>query len=212
MSSPERILDVATRRFAQHGFDGTSLQHIADEVGIRKPTLLYHYASKEALRHAVLDGVFEHFRQILPGLLARDPAKPGRFWFDAIADELTRFFLREPDRARILLRHSLDDPNDMRLRLVENLRPWMLLVAEQIRVGIAEGSIHADTDPESYVLHVVTLTIAAISGLDVVTATLAPTEDRRPEARERYVAELARIARRALFTEPPAPSRFGETP
>lgn len=210
MSSPERILEVATRRFAQQGFDGTSLQEIAEEVGIRKPTLLYHYASKEALRHAVLDGVFDHFRRILPRLLAVDAARPGASWFDAIADELTRYFLREPDRARLLMRHSLDHPEDMRQRLVENLRPWMLLVGEQIRAGIGEGRIQKDADPESYILLVVTLTIAAISGLDVIIAPLAPQPENATVARERFLLELSRIARRALFVRSSSPAQPGE--
>ena len=48
------ILDRAAALFARRGFAKTSVQDIADAVGLSKAGLLHHFPSKEALHAAVL--------------------------------------------------------------------------------------------------------------------------------------------------------------
>ena len=50
----EGILDRAAGLFARHGFEQTSLQAVADAVGLSKAGLLHHFPSKDALHEAVL--------------------------------------------------------------------------------------------------------------------------------------------------------------
>jgi AcrR family transcriptional regulator len=50
----EGILDRAAALFARHGFEHTSLQAVADAVGLSKAGLLHHFPSKDALYAAVL--------------------------------------------------------------------------------------------------------------------------------------------------------------
>ena len=51
----ERILVAAMAAFGTRGYDGTSLDDLARELGIRKQTILYWFPSKEALLEAVVD-------------------------------------------------------------------------------------------------------------------------------------------------------------
>ncbi|PZA19646.1 TetR/AcrR family transcriptional regulator, partial [Modestobacter versicolor] len=50
----EQILDRAAALFARHGFEHTSVQAVADAVGLSKAGLLHHFPSKDALHAAVL--------------------------------------------------------------------------------------------------------------------------------------------------------------
>ncbi len=45
----ERILEVAARLFSEQGFAGTSIRDIADELGVTKAALYYHFPSKDAI-------------------------------------------------------------------------------------------------------------------------------------------------------------------
>ena len=51
----ERILDDALSSFGTIGYDGTSLDDLANGLGVRKQTILYHFVSKRGLLGAVVD-------------------------------------------------------------------------------------------------------------------------------------------------------------
>mgnify|MGYP001549501394 CR=1 FL=1 len=90
MSAREDILAEATRQFAARGFDGASLNDIAEAVGVRKASLLYHFPSKDELRKAVLNGLLSCWRERVPRLLMA--ATSGKGQFDALIRELLDFF------------------------------------------------------------------------------------------------------------------------
>ena len=50
----QQILETAQRLFAEHGYDATSLQMIADEMGLTKAAVYYHFPAKVDIRHAIL--------------------------------------------------------------------------------------------------------------------------------------------------------------
>lgn len=197
MDNAAQIRTVATQLFAALGYEGTSLQAIAERVGVTKQTLLYHYPSKDALRRAVLDQVFAHFRERLPQML--QAVTGGHDRFEALTRELVQFFESDPDRALLLVRELLDNPADMRRVLGDNLRPWVLLVGQYVRQGQESGLIHADVDPEAFVLNVI-VAVLAIVAVRPIAAHVLGDEPAANAGDTRQVRELFRTHRAALFT------------
>ncbi|MGZ6067510.1 MAG: TetR/AcrR family transcriptional regulator [Polyangiales bacterium] len=188
---------AATRLFAAQGFEATSIQAVADEVGVTKQAVLHHFANKELLRHAVLDAILAHWNDALPRLLLAAAGEGNRQRsrsedrFDAVFGELHRFFAEDHNRALVVLREALDRPTEMRKLLRGPVRPWLAAITGYIRAGQEAGTHHADLDAEAYVVHILQLVIAAAASAPVWSALV--------DSRPRYDAELARIARSSLF-------------
>jgi AcrR family transcriptional regulator len=51
------LIDVATRLFAEHGYEGTSIEAVLAESGVSRGSLYHHFPGKDALFWAVLEGV-----------------------------------------------------------------------------------------------------------------------------------------------------------
>ena len=197
-----RILDAATRRFAAAGYDGTSVKTIAEDVGIRKPSLLYHFSTKAELHRQVMARLFEHWNEVLPRLLMA--ATSGKRRFESLMEEVIGFFTEDPDRARLLLRESIDRPDELRSEFADYIRPWLHIISDYIRRGVDDGIIHRDVDPEAYVVTVIQLVVSRVATTDVFGAEVPENDE---SARQRRTEETIRLARAALFmTRPRAES------
>lgn len=200
----ERIVDAATRLFAERGFDGVSVQAIADAVGIRKPSLLYHFSSKEQLRAEVLDRMLAHWKDELPRILVA--AQTGKDRFRGGLGALVGFFTTKPSRARLVVREMLDQPERVRELMNAEFQPWTRMITDYIRMGQQAGSVRADVDPESWVAQVVTMVIGTAACGDVTGSLVSrPDTGEAPIPREQ-IDELVRIASRSLFNTRPAPA------
>jgi AcrR family transcriptional regulator len=61
----QRILDVARELFATRGVQRTSLQDIADRLGLTKPALYYHFASREELVRSIVQPLIDDGEQFI---------------------------------------------------------------------------------------------------------------------------------------------------
>jgi AcrR family transcriptional regulator len=190
-----RILTHATRLFAEDGFDGTSLQDVADAVGVSKPAVLHHFGTKEDLRRATLDAIFAHWSLELPKVLLSASASGDRV--DGVLAEVMRFFREDPNRARMLLREALDRPKELASLLRGPSRQWLRAVSGYVAAENRAARQYGNVDAEAYVVTIIQMIIVAAALADLAPAVLPAAN-----ASARCEKELHRIAKVALFSVP----------
>ena len=72
----QRIQEVARELFAQRGVQRTSLQEIADRLGITKPALYYHFSSREELVRSIVQPIIDEEEAFLVGQEALGEVEP----------------------------------------------------------------------------------------------------------------------------------------
>ncbi|MCR4939677.1 MAG: TetR/AcrR family transcriptional regulator [Treponemataceae bacterium] len=63
MSTKENILEAALTLFSERGYDGTSVEQIAQAVGIKAPSLYKHFKGKEEILNAIIDSAEARYEE-----------------------------------------------------------------------------------------------------------------------------------------------------
>ena len=100
VASRERIHVAALKLFARHGFDGVSLQMIADEVGLHKSSLFHHYRGKLELITDVLEAALA---RVVEHVAPLESGPPELETLLGVVDVLIDHFSDEPDAARLFM-------------------------------------------------------------------------------------------------------------
>ncbi len=93
-----QVARVAARLFAERGYDATSVREIVEAAGVTKPTLYYHFGSKEGLAQALLTLPMTAFSGRLRACLdaSDDPVANLAAQFESHFE----FIREDPDRGR----------------------------------------------------------------------------------------------------------------
>ena len=138
-----RMVQAALRLFAERGFESTSMDAIAREAGVAKPTLYNHWADKEALMMEVMlyvNGISDERRELDSGDVVEDLA-----WI------LTR---RPPDefeelRSRMmpgLITYSATHPEFGVAWRNNIMEPARKALAKALKRGIKRGQLSSGLD------------------------------------------------------------------
>ena len=192
-STRQQILDEAIACFAQAGYDGTSLNDIAAGVGIRRPSLLHHFPSKEALYQEV----FEHLLSDWFDRLAGAIAAPEEGWdkVELVLRAGFRFFADNPSYVRLVRREAIDGGQHLGIDLASVLRPTFDLAADYFDREMAVGTFRT-TDSRQLLITGYGALLTYFSDEPFLEGLLdmAPMSDDALAAREEHVVQFFRAA------------------
>ena len=106
MSGKERraqLVDIGRKLFAEKGFEGTSVEEIAQKAGVSKPVVYEHFGGKEGLYAVVVD---REMQRLLDGVTGALTGGHPRELLEQAAFALLDYIEESADGFRILVRDS----------------------------------------------------------------------------------------------------------
>jgi AcrR family transcriptional regulator len=163
-SRREEILEAASQVVRAQGVAHLTLEGVAQEAGVSKGGLLYHFSNKEALITGMLDLYLERFEAQVAQTMAEIPEATRGRWLRAFVQVSFREGTEDPSLAASMLAAIVGN-RDLLQRLRSHYLQWM-------ERALAEGI------PRETVL----LVMQATDGLwysDLLGMSLLNEEDRR---------------------------------
>jgi AcrR family transcriptional regulator len=143
MSSQEELRKIALAEFATAGYSATSLQRISELAGLSKSSVLYHYASKEALLEAAIEPAIDRMASVLASAEGSGLSGDPRAFLEAFVDFLLEFRLevnlfinQGPSLVDVPV---IDRANALIVRLADFFAANSSSLQERMRFGMALG-------------------------------------------------------------------------
>jgi TetR/AcrR family transcriptional regulator len=193
----DRVLQVAQALFAERGYRGTSLRDIAKRIGIKAPSLLHHFPSKQQLYLAVLDKMFESLEDAANAVAWGRESRQERMR-QAVGDTID-FIASHPDFVRIMWKEMADESGVGRQVLKRRLPPLFSTAVNFIFRGQRDGEFRTEVDPLHFMWSLNSITIGYFTTAAMIRR-LWNMNLLEPSMIERRKREVIDMVERTLFT------------
>lgn len=136
------IADVAARLFTEHGLAGTSMEDIANAIGIKKPTLYHYVQSKAQIVSWIHDACVEAVNPGLRSYIEQDLA-PAEILFLVARDTLA-LLVNKPGYLRVYFENPRDLDAADQAHIVEMRDEYFDMVKSVLARGVDAGEFVVD--------------------------------------------------------------------
>lgn len=184
----DRIVDAAVRAFGGDGYAATSLDGVAEAVGIRKQSVLYHFGSKEDLLEAAALHAARHLADALDDALSADPGGLDRL--EALVRGAHRLGAEQPEVIALVREVARLGP-PMSDRVAVALEPLAQAAVAWLERGMEAGELRRQ-NPRVALLTIYSAVVGHLTESSVKRVLLRNADRARAEA------ELVAFLRAAL--------------
>lgn len=172
-STESTILEAAKKVFINHGFDGTSMQQIANEAGINKSLLHYYFRNKEKLFAAVFSYAFKNFIPQVQEIFNSDASIFVKL--ERIVSEYMDMLLKNEFIPAFIL-HEINRNPDGIFAIMQGtgLNPGILV--EQFVAEIEKGHIRP-VDPRHLIVNMVSLCVFPVAARPLMQRILFANDE-----------------------------------
>lgn len=145
----DRILRAATEIFSRRGYRATSMNEVAAEVGLRKPTLYHYFRSKEELLVRLYEDVLAESLA-----LARDIVATSGTPIDALRELLVSrvvYTCEHKDLLKVFFEEEGELPPGLLRTLIARRREFEDLFLDVVRKSLRARSVRLPGTPRIYV-------------------------------------------------------------
>jgi len=192
----DRVLRAAQALFAERGYRGTSLRDIAKRIGVRAPSLLHHFPSKQQLYLEVLDQMFESLDDAANSIVWTNESRQERM--RQALEHTVDFIASHRDFVRIMWKEMADEAGAGRQVLKRRLPPLFSAAVTFIFRGQRDGEFRTDVDPLHFMWVLNAITMGYFTIVSMIRR-LWNIDLLEPAMVERRKRELIDLVERTLF-------------
>ena len=180
------ILAAGLKVFSQFGFRGSTLDNIAKEAGLSKPTLLYYFSSKDAIYKAHLAQLLENWLEPLKAIAPQGDPVEEILKYAKLKLRMSQNFPRE---SRLFANEIIQGAPQIGDVLKNDLRRVIEDLAVVVNQWIAQGRIR-QVDPNHLVFSIWSMT-QHYADFEVQVAAIVGDTDPFPAA-ETHLEDMLR--------------------